>query len=159
MNYPSPSGQLVVRGATLLEATLAGSDGVDGCVEQISTDASPSVLPCLVKNAVLGGTVSAIAVESLATYLAVITFDAESVETGSLRAIDAEGSLAPQPLTAENEVVTDVAFAPSGHLVYADQAANGIRVYDLARRAEATTAAIGMGLPPVPSGGIVCLAR
>jgi len=159
LNFSNPYGMFVTRGSTLIVPTLADFSGVDGCVEQVATGASPDVMPCLIKNSVLGGTVSAIAVGTSGTYLAVSTFDASFNQTASLRQLNAQGTLATQPMTPSGELPTDVAFAPSGQLVYADQAGGGIRVYDLAMQKELTTMPLNVGLPPASQNGIVCMAR
>jgi len=160
LNFPDPYGMFVAKGSTLLVPTLADFSGVDGCVEQVVTGATPDVGSCLVKNSDLGfATVSAIAVGTNGTYLAVSAFDAHFNQTASLRQLDAQGHLAAQAMTPSTELPTDVAFAPSGQLVYADQAGGGIRVYDLATQKELTTMPLNIGLGPASQNGIVCMAR
>jgi DNA-binding beta-propeller fold protein YncE len=159
LNFSNPYGFFAARGSTLIVPTLADFSGVDGCVEQIATGSSSDVMPCLVKNSDLGGTVSAIAVGASGTYLAVSTFDASFNQTASLRQLDAQGHLAEQPMTPSAELPTDVALAPNGQLVYADQKGGGIRVYDLASQAETTATPLDIGLPPASQNGIVCMSR
>jgi DNA-binding beta-propeller fold protein YncE len=160
LNYADPYGMFVAQGSTLLVPTLADFSGVDGCVERVTTGATPAVGSCLVKNSDLGfATVSAIAIGTTGTYLAVSSFDAQFNQTASLRQLDAQGHLAAQPMTPSTQLPTDVAFAPSGQLVYADQSGGGIRVFDVATQAEVTTAPLNIGLSPASQNGIVCMSR
>ena len=162
LTYTNPYGFMFPRGDGLVVATQADFGGVDGCVEQIATGSTPGLSPCLVKNGDLGGTVSAIALGTNAMYLAVTAFDTSFNETAKIRQITSAGTLMPDSMTPAGEVPTDVAFAPSGQLVYGDQttsASGGLRVYDLATQKEVTTAPLDIGLVPVAQNGIVCLPR
>ncbi len=159
LTYENPYGFMFPRGDKLLVATLADFSGTSGCVEQVVPGGSASLAPCLVQNADLGGTVSAIAVGPQGVYLAVSSFDAMFNQTAELRELGGDGALKPQAMTPTDQLPTDVAYAPSGQLVYADQMGGGLRVFDLASRKELTTKALDIGLTPAASNGIVCMAR
>jgi len=156
LNYTNPYDFMVARGDTLVVATLADFSGVDGCLEQVVTGASPHAASCLVKNSDLMGTISAIAVGTTDTYLAVSAADFSS---GQLRRVGSDGLLKPDTMNPAGEYPTDVAFAPTGHVIYSDSSAGGLRVFDLGRNQEITTAALDIGLSPATANAIVCQAR
>jgi hypothetical protein len=152
LHHEDPLDFMFPRGDGLVVATT----GDKGCLEQVVTGASPHAGDCLVKNDDLDGTVSAIAVGPTDTYLAVSAFDFSSAE---IRRLGSDGKLADAALTPTSEQPGDVAYAPTGHIVYNDFATNGVRVYDLTQGKEITSAALNIGLTPAGVNGIVCLAR
>jgi YVTN family beta-propeller protein len=156
LTYSNPYDFMFARGSTLVVATLADFSGVDGCLEQIVPGAAPALQPCLVKNSDLNGTISAIAVGPAELYLAVSASDFLSA---ALRRVGGDGQLKPGAMSAAGENPTDVAYAPSGHLVYSDTNAGGVRVFDLAQGKELTPSALAIGLSPASANGIVCLGR
>lgn len=159
--YENPYDFMFQRGDTLVVSTFADFSGTKGCLEQIRFGSSPEVMPCLVENSAVGGTINSIAVAPNDTFLAVSAFgpppDFEA--TGQLRRLDAAGHVVGASLTPDTQNPTDVAYAPSGHLVYADRAGGGIRVYDLAAGRELTTSALDIGLAPVYANAIACFDR
>lgn len=161
LQYENPYDFMFPRQGGLVVSTFADFSGTQGCLEHISLGATPAVEPCLVENAALGGTINSIAVAGAETYLAVSAFGPppDYEETAQLRKLDAQGALVAASLTPETQIPTDVAHAPSGHLVYADRAAGGLRVYDLAAGRELTTDALDIGLAPALANAIVCFDR
>jgi hypothetical protein len=161
LTYENPYDFMFRRGETLIVSTFADFSATRGCLEQIDLGASPHVGACLVENTAVMGTINSIAVAPADLYFAVSAFgpapDFEA--TGQIRRIDAGGNLIPGSLTPDTQLPSDVAYAPSGHLVYADQAAGGLRVYDLAAGREITTTALSLGLSPTFANGMVCLSR
>ncbi len=155
--YTNPYGFMFPWHDGLLVATVADYSGTLGCVHALSM--APPAQRCLVENSALGGTVSAIAVADGQTFLAVSAFDAEFNQTATLRRLDADGNLQAGSLTPPDQLPTDVAWSPTGHLVYTDSKVGGLRVYDLAAGREITPSPINIGLSPVFANGIVCMAR
>jgi hypothetical protein len=159
LTYTNPYNFMVARGDKLLVETMADFTGQSGCLEQIATDGTGRAAGCLVENRAFGGTTGGIAVGPTETYVAINWYDEHYKEFGALRRIGSDGKLADGSLSPESEAPTDVAYAPSGHLVYADYNAAGLRVYDLKAGRQITTAAIDIGLAPAAVNGIVCLQR
>lgn len=162
LRYENPYDFMFHRGDELIVSTFADFSGFSGCLERISLGASPRVESCLVENSALMGIVNSIAVGPADVYVAVSAFgpppDFES--TGQLRRLDAAGTLVAGSLTPDTQIPTDVAYAPSGHLVYADSAAGGLRVHEIAGARELTTTqALDIGLAPSYANGMVCLSR
>jgi len=128
-----------------------------GCVERITTGATPAAAGCMVDNAELKGYASRIAFqidEDIAiTWIAAPT----TYPASDLYAYDMPTSaLWAGAINASTEVIGDVATCPAGELVLADTTmnANGLRVYSGA--AELTKAALPIGLPPKSARGLVC---
>jgi DNA-binding beta-propeller fold protein YncE len=156
--YANPYGFMFPWRDALVVATVADYSGQLGCVHALSMDSLTQ--RCLAQNTALGGTVSAIAVaDDGQAYIAVSAFDAEFNQTAQLRRLDADGNLQEGSLTPEGQLPTDVAWSPTGHLVYADSKVGGLRVYDIAAGREITPAPINIGLSPVFANGIVCMSR
>jgi hypothetical protein len=63
----------------------------------------------------------------------------------------------PVAMTPPTQIPTDVAYAPTNHLVYSDVTGGGLRVIDLATGSEITTAPLAIGLTPVTANAIACL--
>jgi DNA-binding beta-propeller fold protein YncE len=159
LKFKNPYDFMVARGDKLIVSTFDDFSGVTGCLEQIATDGTPRALDCLFGNEAVNGIVNSIAVGPGETYVAVSRFDENFEQQAELRRIDAAGALVAGVMTPDTQVPTDVAYAPSGHLVYADAKAGGLRVYDLAMNKELTTTALDIGLEPASANAIVCYAR
>jgi hypothetical protein len=159
LRYDNPYDFMVVRGDRLVVATFDDFSGTKGCLEQIVVGAEPRVEDCLVENRDVMGTISSIAVGPSETYLAVSAFDVDFNQTASVRRLDAAGALMPAAMTPDTQIPTDVAYAPTGHLVYADLAGGGLRVLALASGLELTTAPLDIGLGPAAANALACLPR
>ncbi len=159
LNYENPYDFMYVRGDRLIVSTFADFSGQVGCLEQIALTGEPRALDCLVENSEVNGIINAIAVGPTDTYLAVSRFDEEFKQQADIRRLDAEGNLVAAAMTPAGQIPTDVAYAPTGHLLYADRSTGGLRVLDLATGAEITPAPLPIGLTPATANGIVCLPR
>jgi hypothetical protein len=157
LSYENPYGFMFPWNGGAVVASVTDYSGVTGCLHALSMD--PPAARCLAENSALGGTVSAIAVGPDATYLAVSSFDADFNQVAHLRRLGADGTLEPGSLAPDDQLPTDVAWAPSGHLVYTDSKVGGLRIYDPIAGAEITAAPVNIGLAPVYANGIVCLDR
>ena len=157
LSYENPYGFMFPWNGGAIVASVTDYSGVTGCLHALSMD--PPAARCLAENSALGGTVSAIAVGPDATYVAVSSFDAEFNQVAHLRRLGGDGTLEPGSLTPDDQLPTDVAWAPSGHLVYTDSKIGGLRIYDPATGAEITAAPVNIGLAPVYANGVVCLDR
>ena len=157
LQYTNPYDFMVVRGDRLIVSTFADFSGTLGCLEQIVPGAQPRVESCLVENTAVMGVINSIAVGPTETYLAVSAFDADFNQTAQLRRVNASGTLMPNAMTPEAHIPTDVAYSPSGHLVYSDVAGGGIRVLDATTGTELTTTALDIGLTPATANAIACL--
>jgi DNA-binding beta-propeller fold protein YncE len=159
LRHPNPYDFMYPRGDRLVVSTFADYSGTAGCLEQIALDGEPRALDCLVENSDVNGVISAIGVTPVDTYLAVSRFDAAFNQDGEIRRLAADGTLAAAAVTPPGQVPTDLAWSPSGHLVYSDRNGRGLRVLDLATGAERTTAPLDIGLAPATANAIVCLPR
>jgi DNA-binding beta-propeller fold protein YncE len=157
LSFSNPYGFMFPWHDGLVVATVTDYSGTSGCVHALSM--SPLGQRCLADNSTLGGTVSSIAVSDVDTYLAVSAFDAEFNQIGTLRRLDADGNLQDGSLTPPGQLPTDVAYSPTGHLVYVDSDVGGLRVFDIAAGREITPAPINIGLSPVYANGLVCASR
>jgi len=86
-------------------------------------------------------------------------FDADFNQTAEIRRLGTSGELVAGALTPPAQVPTDIAWAPTGHLVYSDTAGGGLRVLDTAAGREITRAPLDIGLTPATANAIVCQAR
>lgn len=152
---PSGAGELLMP--TALFPVPPSTALPSGCIERITTGATPAAAGCLINNTDLGGYASRIAFqidkEGALLWVAAPTTYPKS----DLRAYDMSiNSLWAGPLNAANQAIGDLALCPGGELVLADTTmnANGLRVYSGA--AELTKAVQPIGLPPSSSHGLVC---
>jgi YVTN family beta-propeller protein len=164
MNYSNPTGFFVqtpassVFGGDLLLPTVPDyTSYATGCIERISTGATPTV-SCGPTNQELGGFAgtTAIAADGSLLYIVVNTYDSNFNQTGSLAGFDLEtGMLWTTPLSSTSELIVDVAACPGGDVVAADKTMNaaGLRVWR--GTTERTTDAISIGLPPT-ANALVC---
>jgi DNA-binding beta-propeller fold protein YncE len=161
LRYENPYDFMFEHDGRLLVSTFADFSGTRGCLEQISLAPTAQVESCVVENSTLGGTINVIAPAGDELILAVSAFGPppDYEETAQLRRIDAGGALVAGSLTPEGQIPTDVAYAPSGHLVYSDRESGGLRVHDLAGNRELTTTALDIGLTPALANAIVCFGR
>jgi len=132
-----------------------------GCIERISTGATPTVGACLITNATLGGYVSDLVVNGAELFATVTTCPGGDCFGGptisAIARIDSDGALAGK-LTTTSSHPTDIAVCPTGELVvgdtdYADSP--GVRVY-AADATELTSSPLDVGLPPAFTNAITC---
>lgn len=153
--FRTPEGSAL--GGDLLMPTVDFNAGLTtGCIERIAVTPAPETKGCLIDNSALGGYASGLAydAESEVLYIAVTTgFDALGTVAHVVRYHAAEGMLEPEPITAPDERVFDLARCPTGDWVAAD-ASGGIRVYG-PDDTERTDEVLDIGLPPTDNG-LVC---
>lgn len=142
-----------VYGGDLLMASVNFGDLTDGCVMRISTADQP-VASCAIMNQQLGGFANKLEVspDGATLYVAV----APSFTEGFLRGVDLESGMVWEGnISADGELIVDVAACPGGQVVAFDQTfnASGIRVWQNLQ--ERTTDALPVGMTP-PVGGLVC---
>jgi DNA-binding beta-propeller fold protein YncE len=139
-------------GGDLLVTTVPNfGDLTEGCLERVSTGATPASNGCLVENAALGGYASGYAYDATADRLwLAVTEGWDSEDFGTLGALwhyDAiAGALADEAVSADAHRPGGVTLCPTGHAVTTDSA-GGLRVYTPAG-AELTTTLLDIGLPP-----------
>jgi len=143
-------------GSDLVVATVPSfGDLTMGCVERISTTATPSS-ECLVTNSDLGGYASSIAAVDADHLLIAVTEafdDSDFGPLGYLTQYDVLAGQAAAPMTPSEQRPFDAVLCPSGHIAIAD-AGGGVRIYDEGGT-ELTTNPLDIGLPPV-SRGLSC---
>jgi hypothetical protein len=122
-----------------------------GCIERITTGATPAAGPCLATEAALGGYVSDLAVAGADVVAAVST----SFTEAKLVVIAPDGSVSPS-ITPSSQQPTDVAWCPNDRIVIGDAAGGGLRVYDNAGT-ELTAQPLDIGQPPGFTNATVCL--
>lgn len=157
LNYTNPYDFMFPRGDKLIVATFDDFSGARGCLEQVAPGSQPKVDACLVENSAVMGVINSLAVGPSETYMAVSAFDADFNQTAQIRRLNAAGSLMPVAMTPDTQIPTDVAYAPTNHLVYNDVKSGGLRVIDLANGTELTTDALNIGLTPAAANAISCL--
>jgi DNA-binding beta-propeller fold protein YncE len=155
--HENPFDFMVARGDRLIVSTVPDFFGSAGCLEQIVPGPTPRVEPCLVENSAIMGLIGSIAVGPSETYLAVSRYDVDFKQTAQIRRLDAAGALMPVAMTPPTQIPTDVAYSPTGHLLYRDDAVKALRVIDLATSTEITTAPLDIGLPPAYVNALACL--
>ncbi len=150
---PSAGGDLV------LPTVPSFGDFSVGCVERITTGATPAVAGCVVTNQAVNGLVSRIDFQDLGAtsimWMVVSSFDSEA--RGKLVGFDlTTDTLWPEPISPTTQVLGDIAVCPNDLVVVTEQtmAANGLRVYDGAT--EKTTAPLAIGLKPASTHGLLC---
>jgi len=146
-------------GGGLVIPSYTFDDLTKGCVERITTGATPSSMGCLATNMELGGLVNHIEFQRLGStpivWMTVSWFEPEPI--GNLQGLDLEtGDLWPEPLTPTTQLLVDMTTCPDGKIVVADATMDkhGLRVYD--GGLEVTTAPLAIGLKPASSHGLVC---
>jgi hypothetical protein len=154
-----PSGDLVVG---TVDFRFGNNNA--GCIERITTGATPGADGCFLDNTMLsGGFASRIAVT--ATQLLVLVPRAD-FSGGDVRVVDVNGSTAAlqaEPYNTAGQALNDVDVCPDGEVVVAENppfgapsnAPQGLRLYS-GPKTEATTAAVNVGLKPASSHGLVC---
>lgn len=158
----SPTGAF---GGDILVSTVPDfGDYTTGCIERISTGATPAVGACLVTNATINGYVSGLAESGNQLVVAVTTcqnnncFDAMMPPTARALTIEGDGTPAAQGWMPSDAKPSDIAVCPSGEVLANDTnfaGTPGIRVYN-SDGTERTTAPIDLGLSPAFFNGIVC---
>lgn len=151
----------------LLLPTVEFATGM-GCVERISTGATPAAAGCVVANTDLGNYASRVGAHAVEftgpvrsnvvvppmLYMTVATPDFSG---SALRAFDLGTSMLQQGQTAATQVLGDLAVCPTtGTLVVADtkMGAHGVRLYQ--GTSELTTQPLPISLRPVSSHGAIC---
>ncbi|HEY5943955.1 MAG TPA: hypothetical protein VIV40_00615, partial [Kofleriaceae bacterium] len=164
MNYKNPNGFFMrapegstYGGDLLIPSVPSFTNYATGCIERVSTAATPTV-GCGLTNQELGGFANKLAVadDGSILYIAVDTYDANFNQTGALKGFDlSSGMLWPGAVSATTEIISDVAACPGGDVVATDATFNagGLRVYR--DSTERTTAAMSIGLPPTVNA-LVC---
>jgi YVTN family beta-propeller protein len=165
MNYANPYGFLerapmdsTYTGDLLIPSVPSFSNYATGCIERISTGATPTT-GCGLTNQEMGGFANRLSVahDGSLLYIAVGTYDSNFMNpTGKLKGIDLEsGMLWTAPLSTDAQMIVDVAACPLGDVVATDQTfgAAGLRVWRGVT--ERTTSAMSIGLPPTVNA-LVC---
>lgn len=146
-----PAG--AAHGGELVISTVDFASG-EGCVEGVTTGATPAGAGCLVTNADVGNFVGRMDIAGDLMWLVVPSAD---FVHSNLRGFDlSTDALWPDPVNPTTEVIQDVAACPGGFVVVADStmSASGLRVYEGTE--ERTTAALPVGLRPQAQHGLVC---
>ena len=142
-----PTGDLAI-------GTIDFSDN-SGCVEKITTGATPGSGGCIVTNAALGGYANRYDTHGMELYVAVAS--ATDFTKSDLWAYDmAASTLGTSPMSASTEKIIDVAACPDGTVVASDgtAASGGVRVYRAG--SEVTTSGLVVGLTPAAQHGLAC---
>jgi len=145
-------------GDLLVPTSPTWADLTQGCLERVSTGASPAATGCLLENSDLGGYVSGCDYDAEGNRLWVAVtegFDEEDYGAlGKLMVCDLSGtSPACEQVSEATQRPFDVARCPTGYVVVAD-ADGGLRIFDNAGT-ELTTDLLDIGLPPVDDG-VIC---
>ncbi len=150
------------QGGDLLIPTVEDFNTAPGCIERVTTGATPASAGCLVDNAMLGGYATRVDpqvdsdVQIVWTTVATPTPPSAPL-IANLRAFDMSlSALWSGPLNPTTELIGDAAHCPSGDLIVVDATlnTNGLRIYNGA--AEQTKAALPIGEGFFSSHGLVC---
>lgn len=130
-----------------------------GCLERVTTGATPAANGCVVTNATLGGYVSGVDVtpEGDALWLAAVALNPDfSNNFGRLRKVELATGALGDVVSGTTTFAGGVAACPGGYAVVADTTfgASGVRVFK--DGAETTTAPLDVGRPVNAPNGLVC---
>lgn len=128
----------------------------EGCVERITTGATPAAAGCLVDNSVFGNYPSRISVGGTTLYSAVSP--AADFTMSALKLYDLATDTLSSTTTPPAQVIADVVACPSGEIVVSDKstATAGLRIYSADGATELTTAPLTVALKPQSQHGLVC---
>ena len=137
----------------LLVATVDFGSANVGCIEEITTGATPTST-CLVTNTKLGGYSNRVVVVH-DRVLAAVTGPGFPPAFESIVSFDF-ATTTPTTLTPVNEAISDVVVCADGAIVVGDvtKTKAGLRVYGAT--GERTTDALPIGLPPAAAHGLQC---
>ena len=153
-----PSGDLVVG---TVDFRFGNNNA--GCIERITTDATPTAAGCYLNNDTLGGGFAS-RLEVTDTKLFALVpradfsgGDVRTISVGTTATLDADA------YNTAGQALGDVAACPNGTVVVAENppfgapanAAQGLRIYT-GPKEEATDLAVRIGLKPTSSRGLVC---
>ncbi len=139
-----------------------------GCIERITTGATPTAAGCMINNTELsGGFASRLelapprALDSPPRLLVLVP--RADFSGGDVRIVELNGTLAADTYNTAGQALGDVAVCPNGHVVVAENppfgapanAPQGLRIY-VEPKNEATNLAVRIGLKPTSSRGLVC---
>lgn len=150
----NPLGLLEAGSAgKLLVATVDFGSANVGCIEEITTGATPTST-CLVTNTKLGGYSNRVVVVH-DRVLAAVTGPGFPPAFESIVSFDF-ATTTPTTLTPVNEAISDVVVCADGAIVVGDvtKTKAGLRVYGAT--GERTTDALPIGLPPAAAHGLQC---
>ena len=162
-SFLQPTDSAGPFGGDILIATVPSfGDYTNGCIERISTGATPAVGSCLVANATLSGYVSSLAEVDGSLATTVTTCNGGDCfgtpPTSQILTVAGDGTPSGAGWLPADSVPSSVASCPTGQALVADNnfaATPGIRVYDSAG-VEITSAPLDIGLPPAFFNGIIC---
>jgi hypothetical protein len=142
-----PSGDLAIPSVNY--ATMAG------CIEKITTGATPASGGCLAQNSDLKGYGAGLAVQN--TAILWTTVSAFDFVHANLQAYDLTTKMLwPAPITPTGEAIVAAAVCPDTELAVVDSTmtASGVRLYSNAQ--EVTSAPLSAGLRTQSANSIVC---
>lgn len=157
LSYKNPLGLMLATRADgpfagdILVATTEDFGAGVGCVERITTGATPTSGGCLAEAADLGGFVSSISEHDGLAYVLVNT----SFTSSKLISVSEDGTLGTSSIYPETHYATDFAQCPDGNFIVNDRNAGNVQLFDLAGNA-LTDDGLDIGLPPAYSGGLLC---
>ncbi len=141
-------------GGDLAIASIDFSDN-SGCVERITTGATPASAGCIVTNATLAGYANRFDARASTLYVAVAS--PTDFTKSELWAYDMmANALGSAPISAASEKIIDVTACPDGTIVASDgaSASGGVRLYR--NGSEVTTDPLVVGLTPAAQHGLAC---
>ena len=164
LTYKNPQGfftqapaSSAFAGDLLIPTVPAFDTYTEGCIERVSTGATPAdTCAAGLHNSDLGGFATKAEATADTLWLSVVVDANFATVSGTLRKYDlAAGTLAPA-VSPSTETIGDLATCPDGSVVAVDQTmnSNGLRVYS--GTTERTTDPISIGLPPVFASGVTC---
>ena len=144
-----PSGDLAIP-------TINFNDN-SGCIETITTGATPASGGCVVTNMQLHGYAIGMDVQPAGTDNLLWMAVAAMFPQSNLQGFDlGTNMLWPAPISPTSEEITSLAVCPDGRLAVSDQTmgAAGLRVYQSAN--ELTTAPLAVGLATINANSVAC---
>jgi len=152
-----PSGELLIASDDY--STTFGTNNIaPGCIEKITTGASPASAGCVISNMDAGGNIGRIDVQTVSGKSTVwMTIGSPDFTKLGLWSYDLTAkALSAEPISAANEMIIDLAVCPDGSIAAADETMNasGMRLFK--NGAEVTTSALAVGLDTKSYQTIVC---
>jgi hypothetical protein len=152
-----PSGELIIASDDY--STTFGTNNIaPGCIEKISTGASPASAGCVISNMEAGGNIGRVDVQTISGKSTIwMTLGSPDFTKLGLWSYDLSAkALSTTALSAATEMIIDFAVCPDGSIAASDEAMNasGMRLFKAG--AEVTTSALAVGLDTKSYQALVC---
>lgn len=147
----------VLAGDLVIATVPSFTDYSTGCLERVTTGATPALNGCVVDNQAMNGYANRYEFDGDTLWLAISAFDESFNSFGTLAAKDLTASTPGVAAKSPNtQIISDLALCSDGHVIAADTTfgAAGIRVYTAS--GERTSTPLDIGMPPNYGNNLAC---